>query len=61
MVQRRSSQEGSGESPAPTPPEERKWRGTPLKDCSDEEIDTAINYCLGMLNALWTVRQGRKS
>jgi hypothetical protein len=62
MVQRRSQQsQEPAEDAGPVAPEDRKWRGTPLRDLPDAEIDVAINYCLGMLSALWTVRQKRRN
>ena len=62
MVQRRNPpSQGSSDDTGSVAPEDRKWRGTLLRDCDDAEIDRAINYCLGMLNALWTVRQRRRN
>lgn len=62
MVQRRPQQsQGPADEAGPVAPEDRKWRGTRLAECDDAEIDVAIDYCLGMLNALWTVRQKRRN
>jgi hypothetical protein len=61
MVQRQQQSQGSADEAGPTAPEDRKWRGTPLRDLPDQEIDVAIDYCLGMLNALWVVRQKRRN
>lgn len=62
MVQRRPQQsQGSAEEADPVASEDRKWRGTRLAECDDDEIDRAINYCLGLLNALWIVRQKRRN